>query len=275
MLNKMKPAALLCLVSATGALALDEYMPLPARMMEVGIGLDRWAVESYFDDSWERQDVRFEKKPIQIPLQGKFGLAENLEGSIAVEYYVQDLTDKSGFERPVLGLKYAEPTLGVGGFLAVTLPVGFEDIVTADPYATLTFGALYGKTLPYITLLANATYSFNTEDQENSKEDEIQFYVKPEYGLPIPLLIKNKQYLGVNLGLQYQFFFNQVVQGDSESDPAHLATVSPGLFYKFNHIIALDTRAYFVMAGNGLRHAPMGVNAMLRFSLDESLYNAM
>ncbi len=274
MLKKMKPAALICLVSATGAMALDEYLPVPPRVMEINIGLDRAAVPGYFDGAWEYQEEAYENDPFAIPLQGKFGLADKLEGSIAVDYYINDITGETGFDRPVLGLKYAEPALGVGGFLAVTLPVGFEDIVTAEPYASLTFGALYGKALPYISLLANAYYSFNTENDVDSKFDELQLYVKPEYALPIPYLSRKKQYLGVNLGMQYQFFFNHVIEGDSHDDAEHLLTVSPGLYYVFNSIIALDTRAYFAVAGEN-QPAPMGLSAILRFTLNEELYNSL
>ena len=145
--------------------------------------------------------------PPAIPVQGKFGVLENLEGSMAARYLVNDSSGNTGLDRPVLALKYADPKTGGGGFLAVSLPVGFEDVMNAGNYATMTFGAMYGSQFPYVNLLANASYSFNTEDNNDNKMDNLRLFAKPEYPLNVAWFKTHKQRLGLSLAAIYEYPF--------------------------------------------------------------------
>src|SRR5690349_20599560 len=142
MSHKLMVASFTVFLSATAPFALDEYDPVPARVMQINIGTERTNVTGFYQDTWESDGIENENNPMSLPMQGKFGLMDNLEGSMEVDYLIQDDSGHTGLDRPRLGLKYLDPTLGLGGFLAVSLPVGFEDIMNSGNYATMTFGAM-------------------------------------------------------------------------------------------------------------------------------------
>jgi hypothetical protein len=275
---RMPQAALRLSVAAIGlaasAFALDEYLPLSPRVMEIDVGFERSSQLGFYDKNWEMVDKEMEKNPISIPLQGKFGLSEGLEGSMSIHYIAEDVWGHAGFDRPVLALKYAHPQYKVGGYLAIMPPIGFEEIMNSGNYASMVFGALYGKNWTYCKLLANAAYTFNTENEDETKEDQLHLFVKPEYPLPIPALAKAKQYLGLNLGLNYDYFFNTVVFSESLSDKRHLFTLMPGLNYTFNRIISSELTLDLPVAGKSTIHS-QAVRFQVYFTLDEDIYNTV
>lgn len=254
--------------------ALDEYMPVPARVMQISAGFDRSSISGYYEHSWENNERPDPDNPVAIPIQGKFGVLENLEGSMAARYLIQDSLGNAGLDRPVLALKYADPRTGGGGFLAVALPVGFEDIMNAGNYATMTFGAMYGKTFPRLGILANASYSYNTEDNLKNKIDNIRLFVKPDYPLPIAWLAARKQRLSATLAGIYEFHFNRVVNGVSIDENAHIFQLAPGLVHQFSKMLTLEITAGFSLSGQNLP-AESSLRTQLYFSLEEDIYNSL
>lgn len=262
------------LVLAPAAMALDEYMPVPMRVMQINAGVERTSITGRFADTWENDEKSVPDNPLAIPVQGKFGVLENLEGSMAARYLVNDSTGNTGLDRPVLALKYADRATGYGGFLAISLPVGFEDIMNAGNYATMTFGALYGKQFPHFGLLANASYSFNTEDNQKNKIDNLRLFAKPEYPLKAAFFVNRKQKLGLSLAAAYEFHFNRLESGESVDMGAHLFQIVPGALWTLNQIVAAEVNVFFNVSGQNLP-AGQTVRAQLYFSLIEDIYNAL
>lgn len=259
---------------AASAYALDEYLPLAPRVMEIDVGVERSTVLGSFDKDWEKQDNESKENPFSLPLQGKFGLSEGLEGSMAIHYIANDKWGHAGFDRPVLALKYAHPQYHVGGYLAIMPPIGFEEVMNSGNYASMVFGGLYGKEWAMCKLLANGAYTFNTENEDEAKNDQLHVFVKPEYPLPIAALAKAKQYLGVNLGINYDYFFNYVNYGQSISFKSHLFTLMPGLNYTFNRILSSELTFDFPVSGQNNDNAQT-LRFQLYFTLDEALYNTV
>jgi hypothetical protein len=266
--------ATLGLALVPAARALDEYMPVPVRVMQINAGFERTSITGNYQHSWESDERPVSDNPTAIPVQGKFGVLENLEGSMAARYLVNDASGNTGLDRPVLALKYADPRVGVGGFLAIALPVGFEDVMNAGNYATMTFGTMYGRQFPLFGILANASYSFNTEDNNDNKLDNLRFFAKPEYPLPFAWFKTHKQRLGLSLAGIYEYHFNRMVAGESVDEGAHLFQVSPGALWTLNKYLSAEVNAYFSLSG---QNQPEGqsVRAQLYFSLEEDLYNAL
>jgi hypothetical protein len=274
MSHKLMAASFTVFLSATAPFALDEYDPVPARVMQINFGMERSSITGFYQDSWESNGVENENNPMTIPMQGKFGLLDNLEGSMEVNYLIQDDSGHTGLDRPVLGLKYLEPSTRLGGFLAIALPVGFEDIMNAGNYATLTFGAMYNRVFPMVDLKSNVSYSFNTEDSHKSKIDDIRLFAKPEYPLPLKGLTSRGQYLGLNLALSYDFMFNREVNGNSSDDGAHLFVAAPGARYTLNKLLSAELQFPITLAGQFMEET-RGVRLELFFTLDEGLYNSL
>jgi hypothetical protein len=274
MSHKLMVASLTALCSVAASFALDEYDPVAARVMQINFGFERSAITGYYLDTWESNGIENENNPMALPMQGKFGLMDNLEGSMEVRYLIQDDSGHTGLDRPVLGLKYLDPTMGAGGFLAIALPVGFEDIMNAGNYASMTFGAMYNKKFPRVNLLSNVSYTFNTEDSHKSKIDDIRLFAKPEMPITMKALTAKGQYLGVNLGISYDFMFNQSVEGNSVDDNAHLFVVAPGAYYTFNKIVSAELQFPISLAGQ-FQQETQTVRLELFFTLDEGLYNSL
>jgi hypothetical protein len=130
MSHKMMLSTLTAFCTASALFALDEYMPVPARVMQINMGLERTSISGQYEGSWESDKVANEDNPTALPMQGKFGLLDKLEASMAITYLFVDATGHTGLDRPVLALKYGDPVTGGGGFLAIALPVGFEACTT-------------------------------------------------------------------------------------------------------------------------------------------------
>jgi hypothetical protein len=268
------PIIPLALTLASAAMALDEYMPVPVRVMQINAGIDRTSITGRYQDSWENDEIADPDNPTAIPVQGKFGVLENLEGSMAARYLINDSSGNTGLDRPVLALKYADPASGGGGFLAISLPVGFEDIMNSGNYATMTFGAMYGKVFPRFGLLANASYSFNTEDSEKNKIDNLRFFAKPDYPIPGQWLTTHKQRLSASVAALYEFHFNRMQSGESVEEGAHLFQLIPGLLYRMNRLVSLEMNAFLAVSGQN-QAAGNTLRAQLYFSLEEDIYNAL
>lgn len=272
--------ALGALATATSVFALDEYLPLAPRVMEIDIGLERGSQNGYFDRDGEAVAQEEENNPLAIPLQGKFGMVDGLEASLGVNYIGQNTAGHAGFDRPLLALKYAHPTHHLGGFLGISLPIGFTEIMESGNYASILFGALYGLDLPKFRLLSNASYTYNTVNEDNTKEDQIHVFVKPEYPIPVQALIKRKQYLGLYLGINYDVYLNNVVADESIDGSRYLFSLMPGINYTFNKIISSELTVNYPVKGES-GPAPFttfdvpSLKFQIYFTLEETLYNAL
>jgi hypothetical protein len=274
MSHKLMVASVIALFSVSAPFALDEYNPVPVRVMQINFGMERSTISGVYQSTWESNGIENENNPLSLPMQGKFGLMDNLEGSMEVSYLIEDSSGHTGLDRPLLALKYLDPNRGLGGYLAIALPVGFEDIMNAGNYATLTFGAMYNRNFPRVNLLSNLSYSFNTEDSHKSKMDDIRFFAKPEIPLPIKALTGKGQYLGLNLGLSYDYMFNKEVNGTSSDDGAHLFLASPGAYYTLNKIVSAELQIPVALAGQFMPET-YSIRLELFFTLDEGLYNSL
>ncbi len=274
MSHKMMRSTFTVLGMATALFALDEYMPVPSRVMQINMGVERTSMPGYFQESWESNNIPYTNNPTSIPMQGKFGLLDQLEGSMAITYLIQDDKGHTGLDRPVLGLKYGDVVSGGGGFLAISLPVGFEDIMNAGNFATMTFGGMYDKDFSQIRLFSNLSYSFNTEDNDKTKIDNLHFFVKPEYPLQAPWLTAHHQYVGLNLSASYNLYFNHMVNGESVDAGAQLFQLAPGAYYTLNKIVSLEVNVPFTVSGQNQPESQT-FRAQLYFTLDEGLYNAL
>ncbi|HLP43303.1 MAG TPA: hypothetical protein VK465_17495 [Fibrobacteria bacterium] len=268
------PAVTTLSLAVGAASALDEYLPVPVRVMQISTGFERSSLSGNYGHDWENDEREVRNNPTAIPIQGKFGVLENLEGSMAARYLIEDSSGNAGLDRPVLALKYADPKTGGGGFLAVSLPVGFEDIMNSGNYATMTFGAMYAREWAHVGLLANASYSYNTEDDQKNKVDNVRLFAKPEYPIPAPFLVARKQRVAATLAGIYEYSFNRVVDSESSEEGGHKFQMVPGLTWTINKIVTVETNAYLTLSGQNTPAAATA-RALLYFSLVEDVYNAL
>ena len=271
---KLKRSTLFAFCAASSLFALDEYMPIPVRVMQINLGLERTSIAGQYLDTWESDGLENTNNPTALPMEGKFGLMEQLEASLAISYLFQDSSGATGLDRPILALKYGDSATGVGGFLAVALPVGFDDIMISESFATITLGGMYGKAFGLGKIYSNASYGFSTQDDQKNKIDNIRLFAKPEYSVPMKSPGMKNQYLGVNLGVTYDYFFNRTVADESVDMTGHLLQIAPGAYYTLNNMVSAEMALPLSLAGQNTAET-VGFRFKLFFTLDEGLYNTL
>ena len=123
-------------------------------------------------------------------------------------------------------------------------------------------------------MLANASYGYSTEDEDENKRDQVTGFLKPSYALPFSGLAARKQEFQLTLGIHYVYGFNHVEAGESVEDTDNLFTIRPGIHYIFNGIFSAELQSHFSLSGQS-QPATNGVELKLHFTLEESLYNAI
>ena len=209
----MKKIALAAvLAAATGAMAWDEYGALGARKLEVDAMFNYYGYTGGYDEDGTKQDADGSPAAMNPVLGLKYGIIDGLDVELAVPYlmlnkdYAGD--DLNGLDRVNLGVKYTHPGTGLGGFLAVDLPLGSKDIVGEDPATSIHVAAQYIKTFGPVFLADFVKYQLNLEVEDVKKADMLEIYVKPQYN------VTDK--IGPYVGIDYAF---NVGDGKKISDP--------------------------------------------------------
>ena len=188
-------------------------MPVAARVMQINIGMERTSIGGNYQHSWESDEMENANNPTALPMQGKFGLMDKLEASMAIHYLVQDSSGHTGLDRPVLALKYGDPVTGGGGFLAISLPVGFEDIMNAGQLRHHDLRRHVRQEFPPAEPVQQRFLFVQYRRQR--QEQNRQYPPLREAGISPALkgVTKRNQYLGINLAMSYDFYFNHMVEG--------------------------------------------------------------
>ena len=168
-----------------------------------------------------------------------------------------DLGGSSGFAKPSIGLKYAVPDVGAGGFVDFTLPMGSEDFVGPDPAMAIMLGALYGGAVGPLNLLANVNYTLNMEADDYKDGNVFGILVKPEF--PV------SEMLGVYTMLDWDFSSEDEAYGDGMDDAGNLLTLTPGANIAINDMISLETNVPLTVMGKN-DGALWGINVLTYFT---------
>ena len=162
-------------------------------------------------------------------------------------------------------MKYANPDLGIGGFVNVALPLGSKKIAangTSKVPTAITVGAIYGKSVGQIVTNAFADYEYNTEDGAKYKQDAIEAYAQGQYNIT-PLV-------GPYLGVDFTKTLNGETDGtgDSPSTAGHLLTLKPGANFAINDKFAVELNVpVTVLGANAPDYWGVYVGAYYTFSL--------
>ena len=236
-------AALFMLLFASNATALDEYLPVNPKTLEVKGGLGYGAVTGGYDSEGNTFSNPFSSNATVAELQIKYGIVNGLDVGLHLTYaWASDPFDTTaGFSQPYIGLKYAVPNVGAGGLIIVDLPIGSEDIVGPDPAIAIQLGALHGGAVGPLNLLTNVRYSLNYEDYEGYKSGNVlDFTFKPEFAVSEKMGV----YAIVDWRLQSEsvlWFWN--------TNAGHLLTLRPGANIAINDMLSVETRVPFTVMG--------------------------
>jgi len=200
--SRFAMAGIAALSVASSVSAWDEYAPVAKGKIEV--------------DLMATYNISPTAGGFTPSLQVKYGIIDGLD----VEAFAATPTDPNfGLDRPNIALKYNHAATGLGGFIAVDLPVA-SDKINADPQTGYTFGAQYLKTFDKIVLNDWAYFASTFQTGDDGKVD---VYIKPQYNVTD----KIGPYVGV------EWFTTGKFEG-------YTIAVKPGINYIITDVYAVE-----------------------------------
>jgi hypothetical protein len=228
----MKKIALISLALASSVFALDEYLPIAPKALEIDVG-----VSHVKPDGVDASQA--------IPLAVKYGVMPKLTLELATDYSLAD--GGSGLGQPQLAAKY---TVADGAAVLVNVVLPFATGDRGDAYKGLGIapGVVYGKNYGQISAVALATYQLNMKDSDDLEADDVfHLYLKPGY-------IVNDKLTGY-VGLDY------MMQGD-----VNATKLVPGVTYMQSSALSFEANVPFVVAESGAGKS-WGVNLSVYYTL--------
>ena len=237
--SKMKKVLALVGFALIGSsYALDEYLPVEAKKLEVDVAYGLMNQTGMYDDDGKKQDLADGSSTMlhTIPLQLKYGIMPGLDVEVLWAFGIlgvkQDAiptispevdTSLTGFGQPEIGFKYAMMDIGAGAYVNYVLPFATGDFSDPAPAMALSFGLVYTKLLmPQFNLTGQLNYRLNFEDEDKFQDGNvITVYAKPEF--------RFNQFGGAYLGVRYDMTGTDQADGDDiKNSDGYLVTLAPG-----------------------------------------------
>lgn len=243
----MKHLSLLVPFVLAGSLfAMDEYLPVKEKTIEVDVGYGLVNITGYFDDDGKKQDLSNEYSPAMsmIPIQIKYGIIPGLDVEVMVPITMlnEDAGDASGLSQPSVGLKYVVPEVNAGGYVDFALPMGAKEIVGENPTMAITFGGIYGLITEKFNLLATIDYTLEFEDNDKYKSgNTLSIFAKPEY--------KVMEKLGIFTGIGFDLTGESQFDGAEGDDAGHLMALQPGVNFAATELVAIEAGVPITLLG--------------------------
>jgi hypothetical protein len=238
--------ALLSLALASSVFALDEYMPLPPKTLEVDLGVSPLFFSGGYDADGEKVDAVGDPGATLVGLQLKYGVMAGLDVEFAWNYEKdnEDAGEAAGLLQPELGVKYAIGDMGLAVFGNLILPFATGDFDTdpSDLNLGIEPGVVYGKNYGKIQAVAKASYQLNLENGDDFKNGNIlNVYLKPGY------MVDDK--LAAYLGIDYTSFGETEIAGTGMGDDGNLITLLPGATYVLSPEISFEGNVPLSVSG--------------------------
>jgi hypothetical protein len=259
--------ALLCLGLAGTAFSMDEYLPVQQGKLEVDLGYSFVKYTGGFDGDGERQsweDVGFpsDYSPVlhNLGVQLKYGVAAGLDVELAlIAVTSNDDADYSGFYRPEIGVKYANPAMkGAGVYANVALPFSGGDVDIPGTGTSLELGGVYQNRFGDFRMTGRAGYMLNLESDDVKNGNTLLLYLKPE--------AMWTEYIGTYLGVQFMQAGETEINGTGFDDAGHHLAVVPGLNVQLTEKLAYEVNVPISVLGKN-SDAAWGVTAQLYVTL--------
>lgn len=269
-----KIATLSVLAASASVFAWDEYGALGAKKLEIDAMLNYTSYTGAYDEDGKKQDNPSDySKTVISPVLGlKYGIIDGLDVELAVPYVSASMEfgdedeSVSGLDRTNIGLKYTHSS-GFGGFVAVDLPFGSEDIAGEEPSTTIYAAAQYTKTFGKIALCDFVMYKTTLEQDDAKPADMLDIYVKPQYNVTDKIgpyvgidytfnVGKSKELVDPTEGMSDDELLAAALAGADlepkveEVDPeTSVLTVKPGINYLVNDAIGLEANVPVTVLG--------------------------
>jgi Putative MetA-pathway of phenol degradation len=239
----MKKVAAISLALASSVFALDEYMPIAPKTLEIDAGVSHVKPDGV--DAFQG-----------IPLAVKYGITADLTVELASAYSLQD--NASGLTQPAVALKYKLPNLDLAAFVNVVLPFATGDQDVPGLNLGVAPGVLYNHAFGPVSTIFGAYYQLNFESDDVKDGNVLSLLAKPSYGIDEKLAA----YVGVN----YVMYGESELAGTGVGDDGYALTLSPGVTYTLSKSVAFEANIPFVVAEDNVGKS-WGINALVYYTL--------
>ncbi|GEM_PF-3032674 len=264
----------LALVGST--FALDEYLPVEAKKLEVDLAYGLTSTNGMYDSSGKKNDLPdgASHSINAIPLQLKYGIMPGLDVEVLWAFKMDNAevkfpapvgtvkNDNSGFGQPDIAVKYAMMNLGLGAYVDYTLPFATGDFAKPDqPPMALAFGAVYTKLfMPKFNLTGMAQYALNFENKAKATAGNVfSIYAKPEF--------RFNEFGGAYLGVRFDLTGESQTDGKADKDSGkNLTTLLPGWNATWLPNVATEVNVPITIMGK-LNESTLGVNVNVYYTL--------
>lgn len=251
--------------------ALDEYLPVEAKKLEVDLGYSFMKATGGYDADAKKQDLPddFSASGNMIPLQLKYGIIPGLDAELLWAFQMNSSEapavlggdqSTSGFGQPEIALKYAMMDIGVGAFVNLIAPFATGDLADPTPGMGLAFGLVYTKLLtPQFNLTGLTQYRLNMEDGDKVKDGNVfSIYAKPEF--------RFNQFGGAYLGVRYDMISESETDGTGGEDDGYLVTLLPGWNATWLPNVSTEVNVPLTIMGKN-QGAFWGINVAVYYTL--------
>lgn len=253
-MKQLRAVLLATTLSATGAFALDEYMPIPQGNVTFSLngGLHA-SIRGLYDDDGKHHEINDDVSVTRqsLPVQIKYGMTDFLtvEASwpwmrAAVDFD-GETESESGFDRPQIALKVGSAERGVAAFVNTMLPLGSEEVVGEKPVFSFVLGGLAHKDFESGAFTAGISYTLSLENEDKFKAGDVfEAIVKPE-------IKANEQ---VSILVEGGYAYRGIPSYDGEDldeffEPASLWLVAPGFKFQQDPQFSAEVQIPFTVAG--------------------------
>lgn len=264
-------------IMAASALAVQAasgvFMPIPENNVKLSLEENVKVAWQYLDSDGEPindiNNVFYSQESFIV----RFSFLENFEMQAGLSQQAiesesesdsfEDEDDNeriSGFNRPMVGLKYGFPEMGIATQLQVLLPFGSEDIVGSDPVTITRISALTDNVFGIFRLRGEISYVWIPED--DNKYDvgntlALDFYPGLQFSKAFTLQV----------GLSESFKSKNAYKGDDISySNASASVLLPGFIWNIGSVVQLEFATPFVVLGtNTLRYAGADLSVAVQF----------
>lgn len=239
---------------AIAASATDIFMPVPQGKMQGALGVGYVRATSAYDADGESQkgENGAYVSHTGIAARGAFGVIANLEANVEIPFSMVSVgdddnsEDENGLNKPIIGVKYGLPDLGIAPFLDIALPFGGEDIVGEEPTFELEGGVIVDKMIGSIQARGGLSYTFIPEDKDKfNSGDVIALNLRPGFALNSNLIAE--------VDLNYFMIGESELDGETMDDSdASALIVGPGALFKISETMKVEATIPITVMGKNM-----------------------
>jgi hypothetical protein len=202
--------------------------------LHIGVGLECEFQTGYYDADGTVKEADSLLNTYSLPLTLYYEIITGLELGLKAGFKLETLENDVpyGPDQVAVSVKYTFD-FGLGAYVDMYLPIGSEEIVGTTPELYFNFALFYYTEWEGFFVSSEAVYMLTFAGDDKTTYDNFKITAQPGYVL--------SDLFQVTLGLEFDYFLNQVFDGEVVSDSSnYVFKVSPGVSYEILEFLSLS-----------------------------------